>query len=112
MDFREYQHDATHQEIATIKFYKLCAIGLEQEARDINAQAKKLQSLEDIYLNKFKQHLADCLWFLTNIAHAVDLDLDSIVAENLSIRGQEEAIRIPEFESSTLGLDNQPVQES
>ncbi|MGF1494187.1 MAG: hypothetical protein ACFBSC_17400 [Microcoleaceae cyanobacterium] len=95
MNFKEYQRKATRQDIAAIKFYKLCAIGLEQEAREINTRAKKLQELEDINFAKFKQQLADCLWFITNIAHANELDLEAIVAENIVTRSQEET-HLPE----------------
>ncbi|MGL5081887.1 MAG: hypothetical protein ACRC8A_10420 [Microcoleaceae cyanobacterium] len=109
MDFRDYQNKATHQEIAATKFYKLCAIGLEQEAREINTQAKKLQVLEDIYLNKFKQHLADCLWFLANIAHTVDLDLEAIVAENLMTRSQDEETRMPTEVENSPALDQDDI---
>ncbi|NJO70594.1 MAG: hypothetical protein HC825_00510 [Oscillatoriales cyanobacterium RM1_1_9] len=95
MDLRDYQYRATRQGLASIKFFKFCAIGLEQEVREINAKTKRLESLEDANLNKLTQQLGDCLWFITNLAHATGLSLEDIVAESLELEDERNTEHFP-----------------
>ncbi|NJO47855.1 MAG: hypothetical protein HC835_20870 [Oscillatoriales cyanobacterium RM2_1_1] len=94
MDLRDYQYRATRQGLASIKFFKFCAIGLEQEVKEINAKAKRLETLDDVNLNKLQEQLGDCLWFITNLAQAVDLSLEEVVAESLEMNNSETVERV------------------
>lgn len=95
MDLRDYQYRATRQGLASIKFFKFCAIGLEQEVKEINTKAKRLESLEDANLNKLQEQLGDCLWFITNLAQAVGLSLEDVVTESLEMNSSETVERSP-----------------
>ncbi|MGL5083686.1 MAG: hypothetical protein ACRC8A_19565 [Microcoleaceae cyanobacterium] len=95
MDLRDYQYRATRQGLASIKFFKFCAIGLEQEVKEINTKAKRLESLEDANLNKLQEQLGDCLWFITNLAQAVGLSLEDVVTESLEMNSSEAVERSP-----------------
>ncbi|MGF1493051.1 MAG: hypothetical protein ACFBSC_11495 [Microcoleaceae cyanobacterium] len=109
MDLRDYQYRATRQGLASIKFFKFCVIGLEQEIRDINTKAKKLDSMEDVNLNKLTQQLGDCLWFITNLAHSAGLSLDEVVAESLGqnqVETVEAGVASPETEDYSEDYSN------
>ncbi|MGL5082641.1 MAG: hypothetical protein ACRC8A_14235 [Microcoleaceae cyanobacterium] len=106
MDLRDYQYRATRQGLASIKFFKFCVIGLEQEIREINAKTKRLESLEDVNLNKLTQQLGDCLWFITNLAHATGLSLEEIVAESLGQGDEESVEHFSKFDNPPQGYNN------
>ncbi|NJK37775.1 MAG: hypothetical protein HC835_05320 [Oscillatoriales cyanobacterium RM2_1_1] len=106
MDLRDYQYRATRQGLASIKFFKFCAIGLEQEVREINAKTKRLESLEDANLNKLTQQLGDCLWFITNLAHATGLSLEDIVAESLELEDERNTEHFSRLDEPTPAYKN------
>ncbi|MGF1491868.1 MAG: hypothetical protein ACFBSC_05310 [Microcoleaceae cyanobacterium] len=109
MDLRDYQYKATRQGLASIKFFKFCAIGLEQEVKDINAKAKRLEDLEDVNLNKLQEQLGDCLWFITNLAQAVGLSLEEVVEESLEMnQGDTAEPAATAVEARSASLEDEP----
>lgn len=91
MDFNSYQKQANetdqHSELKDVEGIHIPLLGLAGETGTLLTEYKK--RLRDgashkLFPTQFKEELGDILWYVSNIASKLDLDLDDIATSNIS----------------------------
>jgi NTP pyrophosphatase (non-canonical NTP hydrolase) len=90
MDFKTYQKKANETDqskIDGVEGVHIPLLGLAGETGTLLTEYKKrLRDGEShkLFPTQFKEELGDILWYVSNIAHKLDLDLEDIASSNLT----------------------------
>lgn len=89
MEFNEYQEKARETAIYPSEQGLIyTALGLCGEAGEVAEKVKKMIrdeiQLDAKYRGKLARELGDVLWYVANLAHEIDVTLDTVALANLS----------------------------